>query len=191
LSTGEKINVNVPVSETTKNRQRRIKNKIKGSHNRYKHQVKINKSIEHDTNRRKDAKNKIVSYITNKFETVVVQDENIKGWHSGLFGKQIQASAIGGIMSDLKRKSHTLVVVDRFFPSTKLCPVCGIRNNISLSEREYVCQCGYYRDRDTHSANNILNEGLRKIGVERTEFTLSETSSAAATPGNSATVCVR
>jgi transposase len=166
LSNAETFDINFPVSKRTKKLQRQVKNKKLGSHNRYKHQNIINRQIERTTNQKKDKRNKIVSYITNTFETVIVQDENIKDWQSGWFGKKVQSSSIGGIMSDLKRKSHTLIMVDRYFPSTKLCPECGALNNISLSERTYICNCGYTQDRDIHSANNILREGLKQINRE-------------------------
>jgi putative transposase len=166
LSNGEKFDINYPVNDRTKRLQSQGKRKKKGSSNRYRHQRGINKSIERTTNKKKDKRNKIVSYITNKFETVIVQDENIKAWHAGRFGKKVQSSSIGGIMRDLKKKSHTLIEVDRFFPSTKMCPECGTLNKISLSERIYICDCGYIKDRDTHSALNILREGLKQIGRE-------------------------
>lgn len=166
LSNGEKLDVNFPVNAKTKKLQRGIKNKKKGSSNRFKHQNKINRSIERTTNQKKDKRNKLVSKIVNTFETVIVQKENIKAWHSWRFGKKVQSSSIGGIMSDLKRKSHTLIEVDRFFPSTKLCPECGTLNKIGLNERIYTCDCGYIKDRDTHSALNILREGLKQIGRE-------------------------
>lgn len=82
-------------------------------------------------------------------------NENIKGWHAGLFGKQIQQSAIGGIISDIKKLSAT-TIVDRFEPTTKVCPICGTIKDISLNDRIYECDCGYVNDRDVHSANNIL-----------------------------------
>jgi putative transposase len=166
LSNEEKFDLNFPVSGRTKKLQRQIKNKKNGSNNKYKHQNRINRAIERTTNQKKDKRNKIVSCITNKFETVMVQDESIKAWHSSRFGKKVQSSSIGGIMSDLKKKSHTLIVVDRFFPSTKLCHECGTLNKPSLSERIYVCDCGYVKDRDVHSALNILREGLKQIGRE-------------------------
>lgn len=164
LSNEEKIDVCFPVSQKTRKLQRLVKNKKKNSSNRYKHQNKINKSIERTTNQKKDKRNKIVSKIVNTFETVVIQDENIKAWHSGWFGRKVQFSSIGGIMSDLKKKSHTPVVVDRFFPSTKLCPACGTLNKTTLNDRIYICDCGYSMDRDVHSARNILREGLKLIG---------------------------
>jgi putative transposase len=166
LSNEEKIDINFPVSKKTRKLQKQIKHKRKGSNNKYKHQRKINRSIERTTNQKKDKRNKIVSYITNKFEIVVVQDESIKSWHSGRFGKKVQSSTIGGIMSDLKRKSHTIIVVNKFFPSTKFCPECGTLNNPSLNDRIYVCDCGYSLDRDIHSARNILKEGLKQINRE-------------------------
>ena len=47
-----------------------------------------------------------------------------------------------------------------------MCPSCGVLNKLSLEDRLFVCECGYMKDRDTHSANNILIEGLKKIGME-------------------------
>ena len=85
---------------------------------------------------------------------------------------------MGGIMRDLQRKSHTFIKVDRFFPSTQLCPQCGDKRKLLLSERVYVCEtCGYHEDRDLKSAIMIEREGLKVIGcvpTGRREFTLVE-----------------
>ena len=55
-----------------------------------------------------------------------------------------------------------LVKVDRWFPSSKKCSGCGtVKEYLSLSEREYVCEkCGMVLDRDTNAAINILAEAL-------------------------------
>ncbi|NJL70447.1 MAG: transposase, partial [Candidatus Competibacteraceae bacterium] len=45
-------------------------------------------------------------------------------------------------------RACTPLEVDRFFPSTQLCPSCGQKNKLSLSDRMYVCDCGFVRDRD-------------------------------------------
>lgn len=81
------------------------------------------------------------------------------------FGRRIQFGISGGIISDLKKKSETVLVL-RNFPSTQLCPCCGLLNKIGLDERIYFCDCGYQEDRDIHSAKNILNQGLKQIGRE-------------------------
>lgn len=63
-----------------------------------------------------------------------------------------------------------LVEVDRFFPSSRLCPVCGvIKDDLTLSDRVFVCECGYIADRDQHAARNTEREALRLLG--RSGFT--------------------
>jgi putative transposase len=54
-----------------------------------------------------------------------------------------------------------LVVVDRWFPSSKLCGTCGtIRAKLPLNVREWTCHCGTVHDRDVNAARNILAAGL-------------------------------
>ncbi|MDQ0596147.1 transposase [Streptomyces canus] len=53
------------------------------------------------------------------------------------------------------------MVVDRFFPSSKLCGVCGtIRAKLPLNVRTWTCECGAVHDRDVNAAKNILAAGL-------------------------------
>ena len=58
---------------------------------------------------------------------------------------------------------RTLVQVDRFYPSSRLCNNCGHKcDGLLLSEREWVCEsCGVLHDRDVNAALNILCEALR------------------------------
>ncbi|MFC4065187.1 RNA-guided endonuclease InsQ/TnpB family protein [Actinoplanes subglobosus] len=57
---------------------------------------------------------------------------------------------------------RTLIPVPRWYPSTRLCSVCGIRaEKMSLSVREWTCTgCGTRHDRDVNAARNILAAGL-------------------------------
>jgi putative transposase len=56
---------------------------------------------------------------------------------------------------------HGLVVVDRWFPSSKLCGACGtIRAKLPLNVREWTRDCGAVHDRDVNAAKNILAAGL-------------------------------
>ncbi len=53
-----------------------------------------------------------------------------------------------------------VLVVDRFFPSTKMCPSCGAINEcITLSDRMFTCGCGYSEDRDVKAAKTLLLAG--------------------------------
>lgn len=58
---------------------------------------------------------------------------------------------------------RSLIQVDRFYPSSKLCHACGHKyKELRLSEREWVCEyCGRKHDRDVNAALNILDEALR------------------------------
>ena len=159
LSNGQTYNVKIRISQKTKSLQKQFKNKAKYSKNWNKLKIKVQESYQKTTNKRLDARHKIVSKIINNYDIICVQDENIKGWQSSLFGRQVQQSCLGGIMSDLKR-SRTLNMVDRFYPTTKECPMCGKLNDMPLSKRTYSCTCGYSSNRDVHSARNVLRIGL-------------------------------
>jgi putative transposase len=58
------------------------------------------------------------------------------------------------------RKNVTVVLVDRFYPSSKTCSGCGaVKNKLPLSERVYNCSaCGLIIDRDLNAAINIKNK---------------------------------
>jgi transposase len=172
LSNGVKFKTKLEISKRVKLDQRALSRKIKGSTNHFKQKNKLKKSYEKHNNKKKDAKNKIVNYLITNFGHIGIQDENIKGWHASLFGKQVQQSMMGGIISGLKKSPRTSVI-DRYFPSTQLCPSCATLNKFSLSKRVYKCECGYEKDRDTHAASNILNESLKKskIPAERRKLT--------------------
>jgi transposase len=108
-----------------------------------------------------DLQNKLVTMLTREYDLVACQDENITGW-KGRFGRQVQQSCMGGIISDLKDKSETFILVSRWFPSTKTCRSCGNKQEILLSDRIFQCRvCGHSEDRDIHSAKNILQEAFR------------------------------
>ena len=75
------------------------------------------------------------------------------------------------------QESHTPLEVEKFFPSTQLCPSCGARKKLSLSERTYECECGFKKDRDVKSAICIEAEGLKQIPVDSRDFKEQEISS--------------
>lgn len=62
---------------------------------------------------------------------------------------------MGLVKAKLKALPQT-VVLDKWIPTTKWCPVCHTKHTVSLDERTYVCKCGYSEDRDVHSAKNML-----------------------------------
>ena len=178
-SEGDKIDVLVEESERLKRLQRQMFRRAKGSNNRYRTRLLIQKEYQKMTHRKMDAANKIVSKLK-KYDTIVMQDELLSGWHSGLFGKQVQHSCLGLLKAKLMRLPQT-VVLSRGIPTTKFCPKCHTVNQyITMEDRVYKCGCGYEYDRDEHAARNMLYimhmvlDHLKKLPTEHREVTLTE-----------------
>jgi putative transposase len=177
FSDGTKVEFQVPTSKRIKRLDRRIMKKSRPrSKKKEQDRRKRQKEYERLTNKRKNIRHKVVNAITRSFKYVCFQDESIYAWHSGNHGKKVQYTGIGGIIGDLKHKSHTPIMVDRFFPSTQLCPSCGSKQKLTLSERTYLCKCGYMNDRDVKSALCIEKEAMKNIPVDDRDFKAREIS---------------
>ena len=162
-SEGEKFDISVREQERLKGLQKKLARQKKGSEGWYDTRKRIQREYERLSNKRKAIANQVYHDIVTGRKLVVIQDENIKGWHKGLFGKQVQNSALG----TLKRKlmaNEKILVIDKFFPSTRMC-ICGhMHDSITLSDRVFVCpSCGYTEDRDVKSAKTLLLAGKHEI----------------------------
>jgi putative transposase len=63
-----------------------------------------------------------------------------------------------------RQKGIELRVVDRFYPSSKLCHKCGnIRSDLKLSDRVYTCACGYEADRDYNASLNLRDAKIYRL----------------------------
>lgn len=174
----EPVNICVPESKGTKLASRRMNKALshngnQKSNNHYKRKNKVRKAYEKDKNRRKDLANKAVHEILNNYDFIAIQDEMIHNWHKGIFGKQVQHSAMGVVKEELKNSSG-VYVVSRDFPSTQICPECGKLTKHPLKMRSYTCQyCGYHHpSRDEKAAGSILEEAkriYRLSGIESVE----------------------
>ena len=174
----EPVNICVPESKGTKLASRRMNKALSHNGNQksnkhYKRKNKVRKAYEKDKNRRKDLANKAIHEILNNYDFIAIQDEMIHNWHKGIFGKQVQHSAMGVIKEELKNSSG-VYVVSRDFPSTQICPECGKLTKHPLKMRSYTCQyCGYHHpSRDEKAASSILEEAkriYRLSGIESVE----------------------
>ena len=165
-SNGDKYNCKVQESEYLKYLSKMLNRhkKEKDSKRRWRCRCQLAREYECLANRRKDIANKIYNRLVTDYDVIYFQDEQIKNWHKGLFGKQVQSSCLGS----LKQRLVTLEASGRSFkiskgePTTKLCPMCGCINHPTLADRIYKCDCGYTMDRDTHSARVVLMIGSSK-----------------------------
>lgn len=168
-SYGDKYKCNVRETDRLKflsrklNRRGKKKNE-KGSKLYYRCLRQLRREYEYIANVRKDMANKIYHKLVTDYDVIYFQDEQIKNWHKGLFGKQVQSSCLGALKQRLValEASGRSFKISKWEPTTKLCPVCGCINHPTLADRIYMCGCGYTMDRDIHSARVVLMIGSSK-----------------------------
>ena len=123
-------------------------------------------------NQRKDFLHKQSRQIANAYDLVGVEDLNMKAMSQALnFGKSVADNSWGMFRTllryKLEQQGKYFVVIDKWFPSSKLCNICGYKNDdLTLSVREWTCpNCGISHDRDVNAAINIRNEAVRIVSV--------------------------
>ena len=167
-SEGKKISASVPESERLKKLQKRQAKKVKGSKNWLRTVKQVKKEYQKITNRKNDLANKIVHEF-NQYQTVVIQDEQLKNWHKNGHGKAVQHSVLGRVKAKLLLNPNT-VVLGKTVPTTKLCTKCGQwHDEIKVWNRTFKCDCGVEMDRDIHAAQNMVWFYKNNVGVERTK----------------------
>jgi len=143
-----------------------------------KQRIKIARIHEKITNSRMDLIQKTTINLIKQFDTIYLEDLNIKGMMKNhKLSKAISDVSWGTFVQVLDYKSlwndKSVVHIDRFFPSSKTCSKCGwINNNLTIKDRYWICsKCGEKHDRDFNAATNILNEGYRiNISVGTTDY---------------------
>ena len=161
--------------------QKQLSKKVKGSHNREKQCVRIAKAFERLTNKKEAYLHSVVNALLSLYDLVCMEDLNVRGMlKNHKLAKAIQEVGFYKFKQILLDKANVngkqVVLVDRFYPSSKTCHKCGyIKKDLTLADREWVCPiCGERLERDVNAAINIFIEGLRIIGVRSTEFTLAD-----------------
>ncbi|WP_435210335.1 RNA-guided endonuclease InsQ/TnpB family protein [Streptomyces sp. bgisy034] len=169
LSTGEKV-ANPRHERRDRARlaraQRELSRKAKGSVNREKARKRVAKVHARIADRRRDFLHKLTTRLVRENQTVVIEDLTVRNLlKNGRLARAISDASWTELRSMLEYKcawyGRELVVIDRFFPSSKLCGTCGtVAAKMPLNVREWTCECGAVHDRDVTAARNILAAGL-------------------------------
>ena len=127
-----------------------------------KQKLKVQRLHHRIDNIRTDYINKtIAEMVKPKPSYITIEDLNVKGMMKNRhLAKAVASQKFYEFRTKLKAKCNEngieLRVVDRFYPSSKLCHCCGaIKKDLRLSDRIYRCNCGYVNDRDFNAALNL------------------------------------
>lgn len=159
--------------------QRRMSRKTKGGSNWNKSRIKIANLQKHISNQRKDFLQKLTTDIVNNYDVICIEDLDVKSLKES-DNTQTNKHVSDVSWSEFRRMltyktkwyGKELVVIDRFYPSSQKCHICGhISGKKSTDIRRWTCSnCKSELDRDVNAAINILNDGLRIITVGTTEI---------------------
>lgn len=159
-----------------KKAQQHLSRKQKGSNGFEKQKLKVAKIHEKIASCRLDTLHKVSKELVESYDLISVEDLNVKGMiKNHKLSKHIADASWGNFVTLLQYKcdwyGKELVKVNRFYPSSKTCNVCGwIKQDLKLSDREWTCKNGHVLDRDLNAAKNILKEGLRNISAGTVDY---------------------
>ena len=140
-----------------------------GSKNRYKIKLKIQRAYMKLKNIRKHLIHDITKKLVKENDIIVMEDLDIKNmYQTHSIAKSLTNIPLAEIKRVLEYKckwqNKKLFTINRYYPSSQICSVCGYRNRElkDLSIREWECpECGRLHDRDLNASVNIMFEGLK------------------------------
>jgi putative transposase len=149
---------------------RRLSRRQKGSKRWWRAKDQLARFHERIANRRADHLHKLTTELASTYAVLGMEDLHVAGMlRNHRLALSLADASFGEIRRQLQYKSDWLggrmVVIDRFYPSSQLCSVCGVKNpGLRLEDREWTCQnCGTQHDRDANAARNIHAEALRLL----------------------------
>ncbi|GGN38832.1 transposase [Actinoplanes campanulatus] len=168
LSTGEKV-ANPRHERADRERlaraQRELARKDKGSRNRDKARLNVARIHARIGDRRRDHLHKLTTRLVRENQTLVIEDLTVRNMvKNHTLARAISDAAWTTFRELLTYKAdwygRNLVVIDRWYPSSKVCSACGrLTEKMPLNVRSWTCPCGAAHDRDVNAARNILAAG--------------------------------
>lgn len=150
--------------------QRELSRRKRASKRRERTRLRLARQHDIVTNQRKDWLHKITTYLVRRYDVIALEDLNVRGMtknHS--LAKAITNVAFGEFNRQIEYKAQMygkqIYRVDRFFPSSKTCSVCGcIQEKMPLNIREWICpDCGAHHDRDINAAINLVRRATSEF----------------------------
>jgi putative transposase len=149
--------------------QRALARKQPGSKRWQKQKLRVAKAAAQVAAQRAYDLHQLTTMLVRRSDIICLEDLDVRALGRGLHAKSIHDAAFGEFRRQVTYKSQwhgrTVVAVDRWYPSSKTCGVCGhVLDELGLDQREWACpKCGTAHDRDVNAARNLLAEGLRQL----------------------------
>lgn len=149
-------------------RSRNLSKCKKGSNNRKRKKLELERLYRNIVNKRSDFQWKLAHELCKRYNLICLEDLNLEGMRKR-WGRKMSDLAHGDFVVKLEHVAKKYGVrvhkIDRFFPSSRLC-TCGYKNEkLSLSDRIWTCpSCGAVHPRDLFAAENILRQGIAELG---------------------------
>ena len=154
-------------------RKRNVSKNYRNSKSYQATRAKLQATYERIRNVQNDLLHKFTTDLYHQNDIVVIEDLDVKGMQMKKKAKNLHRSLFGRFRQFMEYKAEkfgkTLIIADRFYPSTQRCSNCGHvktgDEKITLSgnkkhgtkHHEYVCyNCGYEDDRDHNAVLNLL-----------------------------------
>lgn len=154
--------------------QRVLSRRKPGSNRRAEAKTRVARIHQRIANQRGDFLHKLTTDLVVNHDGLCIEDLSLKGLARTKLAKSFADASMGEFRRQVEYKSvwnrKYLAVIDRFYPSSRLCRDCGaINETLTLSDRQWVCDCGLAHDRDLSAAINIRDEGLRLLAEGHSE----------------------
>lgn len=150
-----------------KTKSRNLSKCTKGSNNRARKRLELDRLYEKITNSRRDFQWNLAHQLCRHYDYIFVEDLSLKGMTT-LWGRKMSDIAHGEFISILEyvafKYGVTVHKINRFYPSSKSCTCGYVNHTLQLKDRSWVCPaCGTIHDRDLLAANNILRQGIADL----------------------------
>ncbi|MXZ22831.1 MAG: IS200/IS605 family element transposase accessory protein TnpB [Caldilineaceae bacterium SB0661_bin_32] len=142
---------------------RRLSRRTQGSRGHREAQLRIAGTHKRIADIRADCHHNLSRSVVDKYSRLGVEDLNVSGLvKNRRLSRHLSDAALGELLRQVRYKAEQygteIVEASRFFPSSKTCSACGRKNeSLTLSDKQWICECGVQHDRDRNAAINLRN----------------------------------
>lgn len=166
IQTFSNINIFKKIETKFKKLHRSISKKVRFSKNWIKAKNKLGKLYFKVKSIRKTFNDQLTTYLIKTYDMITIENLDLESMKQNRLGKQLSDLNFGQFREMLEYKSNwygkQLNIVDRYFPSSKLCSNCRYLNSsLKRDDYKWTCpKCNHVHDRDENAAENLYYAGL-------------------------------